>query len=65
MKAKCSVDHKRIKTNYANWIAQTSHCGIQYSEDGAPDLELRNCLVCGTTLSRPIPGTEITNGNNS
>lgn len=54
----CPVDHEGVKLDDARWSALT-YLGIQPSIDdnGQPEeLELRNCVRCGSTLARLVTG---------
>lgn len=51
----CSRDyHDRLRAFPDLLWQQLHNIGIQHGEDGAPDLSLRNCDRCGSTIAREV-----------
>jgi hypothetical protein len=48
------AQHAAIKADDATWSAQPL-LGVQRGEDGDPDVEVRQCSSCRTTLGRDVP----------
>ena len=46
--------HRELVANGEKWLARTKYLGIQEMNGDGPDLELRNCVRCFSTLAREI-----------
>jgi hypothetical protein len=44
-------DHDRLRADPIEFRQRTVLMGMQLAENGNPELELRNCCECGSTLA--------------
>lgn len=45
------ADHDRLRADPMELRRRTVLLGVQSAENGAPEIELRNCNTCGSTLA--------------